>query len=501
MKHALLSQFPCLGKSCTPIRVLYYPIYWSELQRHTTTVGLIYWCLEMTLTLLSNEKIKEIHDDAINAFESNRADEVLDLLEPLRLAQKTHEVAAKALIDVVGRGCLSLEQASTLLSEIYYAHHENWHLLVRIGLVIDAARDIDDLNAPPPGLDWISSFIDSLIAFVELYKGEDEEKSLIEALTGTTLAMARQYDQLAETTYDRLVALLPDVAWAHYNCGLFCKTRGRFFEGVRANQIALSLADKNKDLQAYQWNLGICATGAGDGETALDIWRQLGNKLEPGLLGLPEGNYPSCKVRLAQHPLAERDKKHDYPGLQETIWIERLSPCHGIIRSVLYQNLGINYGDVILFDGAPITYHKYGDNKIAVFPHLSTLMKRHYQLFDFAGTQLESGILGELSSVLDSDAIIYSHTENFVILCAACWRDSSIDHEHSDMDEKHLVTGKIAAPPDYDPSLLLHQIDEALKEQNENRIYSPDLCLAAGLNDRARFEARRYNMLKDNIEG
>ncbi len=56
-----------------------------------------------------------------------------------------------------------------------------------------------------------------------------------------------------------------------------------------------------------------------------------------GRFDLPDGGYPQCKVRLAERPLAERNAADDDPGLEETIWIQRLSPCHGIIRSVLYQ--------------------------------------------------------------------------------------------------------------------------------------------------------------------
>ena len=82
-----------------------------------------------------------------------------------------------------------------------------------------------------------------------------------------------------------------------------------------------------------------------------------------GRFGLPEGLYPQCKVKLAERPLAERTADVDNPGSEETIWIERLSPCHGIIRSVLYYDLGVDYGDIILIDGAPITYHTYGDTK------------------------------------------------------------------------------------------------------------------------------------------
>jgi hypothetical protein len=97
--------------------------------------------------------------------------------------------------------------------------------------------------------------------------------------------------------------------------------------------------------------------------------------------------------------------------LEETIWIERLSPCHGIIRSVLYEELGIDYGDVILIDGAPITYHTYGDQKVPVFPHLATLVRRNYKRYDFAGTQHEPRQLADADIDLDGDSVIYPHSE------------------------------------------------------------------------------------------
>jgi hypothetical protein len=229
---------------------------------------------------------------------------------------------------------------------------------------------------------------------------------------------------------------------------------------------------------------------------ALDVWKRMGSKIEMGRFGLPEGPYPSCKVRLAERPLAERTADDDDPGLEETIWIERLSPCHGIIRSVLVQDLNVDYGDVVLIDGAPITYHSYGDDRIPVFPHLATLLRQGYQLFDFSGTQDEGERIAKLSARLERDAVIYSHSENFRVLCASCWRDSDLDHQHHETEEKHVVAGRIAAPADMAPAELLAQIDAAIGDNPPCKIYAPDLCEAAGLGERAAIERRRFEMLR-----
>ena len=307
---------------------------------------------------------------------------------------------------------------------------------------------------------------------------------------------ARQSDAIGEAAYKRLIELEPNSARRHYNYGLFSKTRGQFAKGIGANQLAIALSKET--VESYEWNLGICATGARRGDIALEVWKRMGQRIEMGRFGLPEGRYHQCKVRLAQRPLAERVADCDDPGLEETIWIERLSPCHGIIRSVLYQDLGVDYGDVVLIDGAPITYHTYGESQVPVFPHLATLEHCHYQFFDFAGTQGSARELSELSSSLDDDAVIYSHTEQYHMLCAACWRNPDMNHDHRETTEKHVVVGRIAAPPGASPQVLLGKLDAAVAEKSSCEIYVPSLCEAAGHHRRAEIDRRRFDMLVSN---
>lgn len=440
---------------------------------------------------LTDKKIKKIHDLAISAHDTERTWEIL---QPLIKAQTFHRAAADALINIIKNGHLTVEQSFDLLSKIFEAHHNNDDIVILIGTAMEASRDTNNLNAGPPKGHLFSEVIKRLSELALQTRGSDKEVLVIQGLSCTARLMARQHDDIAEKSYKRLVELLPDASWTHYNQGLYFKTRGRFFEGVISNQNAIALT---KDpCESYQWNLGICATGSGQGAIALNVWKEIGQKIKLGRFDLPEGTYPSCKVRLAERPLSQRFADHDDPGLEETIWIERLSPCHGIIRSVLFQNLGVDYGDVILFDGAPITYHKYGDQQIAVFPHLSTLKKSNYQFFDFAGTQNTEGELGDISASLDKDAVIYSHTENYRVLCSACWNDETIDHEHKDSRAMHVVTGRIAVPADIKAKDILDKIDKTLKDKPGCTIFSPDLCRASGLVDRAKFEKKKYNLLR-----
>jgi tetratricopeptide (TPR) repeat protein len=414
---------------------------------------------------------------------------------PLLKAQAHDEYAAHKLIDIARDGHLSHEHARAALEAVDAKHANDVELAIRIALNLDSAININFLNAAPSDSALFPRVIDFL---AKTWKQGDckDETRLLDGLATAARLHGRQYDQIAERAYRRLIELEPDSPARHYNYGLFLKTRGRFEEGMSTNQKAASLR-KEPD-EATQWNLAICATGAGRGDIALKVWKDMRHKINKGRFDLPDGRFPSCKVRLAERPLAERTAENDDPGQEETIWIERTSACHGVIRSVLYYDVGVNYGDVVLFDGATIATHKYGDEEIFVFPHMATLLRRNYQFFDFAGTQDQPGRLSEINKVLGAEPIVYSHTDNVVTLCANCWNDPKKNHARHEEMTKQVITGRIAAPPDMDPRELLAQLDRGMKDLAPCQLYSPDLCKAAGHKKRAMIEKRRFDLLRDN---
>jgi hypothetical protein len=446
--------------------------------------------------ILSPREIESVEREVIEEGRAGRRETAWRKLQPLRKAQHRQLEVANSLLRIIHQACLPMEGAVDVLSEVAQSHYQDVNILAPLGECLEAVRDIDDLNAPPPAGAVFYTVVERLVALAKHHEGLPGEEAILRGLATSARMLARQRDDIAENSCRRLIEIDPRNSAYHYNLGLFFKTRGRFGEGTNSNQAAANLADKAID--SYEWNLAICATGAASGAVALDVWKRMGQKIEIGRFGLPEGSYPPCKVRLAQRPLAERTAETDDPGLQETIWIERLSPCHGIIRSVLYRDLGVDYGDIILMDGAPITHHTYGDTTVPVFPHLATLIRQNYRFFDFAGTQDEPRQLADASSELDEDTIVYPHSENLQLLCASCWRDREVDHEHREHIEKHVVIGRIAAPPHLDPVQLVDQIDRALVKRSRCQLYAPDLCVAAGLRDRALADKRKFDLLTDN---
>jgi len=39
----------------------------------------------------------------------------------------------------------------------------------------------------------------------------------------------------------------------------------------------------------------------------------------------------------------------------ELVWVAPLSPCHGVVQSATFREAPIDYGDVVLWDGAPVS--------------------------------------------------------------------------------------------------------------------------------------------------
>ncbi|MBK7071778.1 MAG: prenyltransferase [Myxococcales bacterium] len=408
---------------------------------------------------------------------------------PLRAAIE-HTDAAIALAACVGwfgphRG---VEAGRELLAR----HGDVLAVLGMIGESFPRLTDVDDLNAPPPADPWFAEVVDRLERAAASATGDDAI-ALLDALAAAARRLGRAGDARAERAHAALRARQPDNAHHHYNAGLFFKTRGRWAEGQAANQRAIDLGDTD---QPAWWNLGICATGAGDGATALTAWRQLGQQVELGQFGLPEGGYPAAKVRVAQQPLAERDATSDEPGVEENLWLERLSPCHGVVRvAVFADELGVEYGDVVMFDGAPVGRQ----GGVPIFPHLATLHRRSYQIWRFVGAQATKGQLIALSKHLPEDTVIYPHTEQIVVLCDACAKGRGGDgHAHTPEQAHHVVRGKLCAPPHLAPATVLAALDAAIAGAPGAQIAVPDLCAAAGDAARAEVEARRLALLVDN---
>jgi len=413
---------------------------------------------------------------------------IRELTAPLLERISENEVAL-VVIHLLGHRVFSTETGVEVAASLLEHHAGDSEVLGLLGRALEGVHDLRLLNGPPPSHPVFRNVATKLQQHVK--DATSVDAGMIEGLATSARLLGRSWDKVAERELLDLVKILPDSWGPRYDLGLFYKTRGRFAEGQAANKAAWERGGHEDP--GVLWNFGICATGARDGETALGLWKRMGQNVEKGRRGLPEGRYPATKVRLAQRPLAERGGNGvpDDPGLEETIWVERLSPCHGVIRSAVYQDdIGVDFGDLILFDGAPVTYHMVGDQRTPVFPHLATLSRENYRIHRFAGEQEEKGQLAALSGQMPHDAVVYVHTEQVHSLCARCWEDPGNDHAAHQQFARHIVTGKICAPPELPAAELRRILDDLLGVEPAIKLYAPELTAAAGDASRAATERR-----------
>lgn len=423
---------------------------------------------------LPDESIAAIVRKAIGHQHEDRRDKVWEVTAPLRKVHRKQRVAAQGLAMLLRGGAFDAERGLELAREIFDSRGDEAWAAAAIGDATEHLHDVRYLNGAPPD----DPLFESVARRLEAMAGEREGEELTGALEGLTTAarvMGRRCDDVAESAHRRLIELDPGRWELHYNVGLFFKTRGRFAEGVEANQRAVELGGGDSD--GVMWNLGICATGAGDAGLALETWKSLGQKIEMGRYDLPEGGYHPVKVRLAEFPMASRGGgEPDRPGHEETVFVERLSPCHGVVRSAPFEEMGVGYGDVVLFDGAAITFHDHDGERVPVFPQLITLSREGYQAYPFAGSQGRDDEIVELSAALTGDAVVYVHAEEF-------------------RDLQSVVTGVVCAPPDLPAAELRAELDRALDAAPDVELFAPQLSRAAGDAARADDEQRRLTAL------
>src|SRR5262249_2473259 len=95
-------------------------------------------------------------------------------------------------------------------------------------------------------------------------------RALNSALAALLRRLGPAERQEADALYRQLRAADPSHSGTHWDHALLLKHTGRFEEGLAALE-AYAKAGGVPD-QAFHWNTGICATGAGLGQKALDAW-------------------------------------------------------------------------------------------------------------------------------------------------------------------------------------------------------------------------------------
>jgi hypothetical protein len=353
---------------------------------------------------------------------------------------------ALELIQQMGNGPAQRDMLRSLAG----AWSTDWRLtLAAASLLIEQAgrRGMDEptLTADGPA-SWAADALGrSLAALDEAEKQDGDVAGSLYATLGNALRLCGPgRDADAQEAFTRAIEIDPERGEWWYDAGLLDKWRGRFDDGYAANEQARMRMGPQRPVL---WNLAICATALGKAEEAVEAWEEIGvparldrSRGMPYVAGLPP---MLLRVLSRTAPTDATSPLSDKAVGFELVWIAPLSPCHGVVQSPTFRDAPIDYGDLVLWDGAPVAAHQNsaGDT-VPVFPLLEVLRPGNERRWPFVALEREPGALDGLEEQLPEGSRVFVQQERVEHHCAAC--ASGEPHEHGGAD---AVPGSVWATP------------------------------------------------------
>jgi tetratricopeptide (TPR) repeat protein len=306
----------------------------------------------------------------------------------------------------------------------------------------------------------------------------------------------RARDADAVLAFDRAAALAPEDPDVFFDAGLLHKWRGRWPEALDANQRALALG---RDDRGVRWNLALAAIALGRGELAAESFRALGLGAEVNQANMPlvaglspvEVRVPSRGVGYAGDESAlVPDRALSF----EVVSVAPLSPCHGVVQSPTLRDAAVDYGDVVLWDLAPLSVRKADDGALVPrFPLLEILRRGDEHRFRFIALEQEAGDVAALGDALGEDAELFPLETRIEIVCPRCAAGETLArHEHLPAEPHRLVRGKVIARKGTDLRELCARIEGFARARGRVKVAVPSLYEALEDPRRAGAEHQAY---------
>ena len=372
-----------------------------------------------------------------------------------------------------------------------------------VGAVADAlvrAAERRPIDEPPltegPASLAASACARCLSRIAEGPRADPEIGGRLHALRGNALRhLGPKRHADAISALGQALALHPGRAQWLYDLGLVHK-QGRDFtaalEAFRAARPGLG------DRKPLLWNLAIAASACGDGEGAAEAWRALGiDAQSQGTLPFVEGLEPA-QVRLPTlGPGDDPDPllPDDAAGF-ELVWVQPLSPCHGVVRSPTVRGAVADFGDVILWDGAPVGVADVDGRPVPRFPFLGVLQPGDERRLRFLAMQKTAGQVEALGASLPEGIILYAHGERVEVVCPRCASgETFMKHAHLPAEEHRIAHGKIIVSGDASLEALAAALDLARRDHPDVLLAIPALHEALGDTKQAGKHHKRWGSI------
>lgn len=261
---------------------------------------------------------------------------------------------------------------------------------------------------------------------------------------------------------ERAVSLDASDAAAWRELGIARKWHGEWAQAADAYQRAHALLPTDKRLAL---DAALCATAAGKGSLAVELFRSMGLPATLALGGMPSlNNLPEAEIRVATKLVVGPSARPDAAARFEVLRVAPLSPCHGVVLSPTFGDGLVDAGDVVLWDSAPASVREDATTGAAIpcFALLARLQAGDEKRFRFIAIEDKAGQLEKLSDILPSGV---SLVQQLV---------------HSVEGERRVVYGKAIIPASCDLHGLRHAYEAAQKNVQAVYVAMPALYEALG---------------------
>jgi tetratricopeptide (TPR) repeat protein len=263
-------------------------------------------------------------------------------------------------------------------------------------------------------------------------------------------------DAEAQAAFRRAIELDPDNGSFWFDLGLLHKWRGRFADGLSA---FLRARARLGETRGVQWNVAICATAVGDGDLGAGVWKSLGMpaSLHPSGMPFVEG-LPPMQVRVISRGagFGPTSSFPDHAAGFEVVWVAPLSPCHGVVQSPTFRDAPVDYGDLVLWDGAPVGAAEAADGtRVPRFPLLEILRRGDERKWRFVALTEAPDRLDLLEAALPEGCLVFAQRERIESGRPVIGTDTFLVKPRDARPiDRHLVHGKLVVPAGVEASAV-----------------------------------------------